>query len=101
MGISILKFPFLGKSIRKYKEQFFYTFIYQKYQWSQDSNINRINGFEIKYKGRKISAEKSGVTEVQRMEEMDKKKEVKRKNVQRDRHRRMPLEVVQMKYISL
>jgi len=35
-----------------------------------------------------------GETEVQRMEQMDKKKEVKRKNVQRGRHRRMPLGVV-------
>jgi len=60
MGTPIFKFTFLGKSIREYEEQFFYTFIYQKYQWSQDRNINRTNGVEIKYKGRKISTEKNG-----------------------------------------
>jgi hypothetical protein len=53
MGISILKFTFLGKSIREYEEQFFYTFIRQKYQRSQDSNVNRINGVEIKNKYKK------------------------------------------------
>ena len=48
MGISILKFTSLRKSIKALYLAIVYRFNHQKCQWSQERNRNIINGVEIK-----------------------------------------------------